>query len=642
MAILPLQLARVSNLLQTQVTQSTIAQTQEQLLQVQNELSTGKKLNLPSDDPGQAAIAQQIRKLLEQRQAYSSNLASTNSKLGEVDTTLGSLSDLIRQAQTIASANVGSDVSDDARQSAASVVDALYNQLMSLGNTQFDGVYIFGGDRSTEAPFVENNGGVEFVGTGTVLKNVVDENASLPFMANGSDIFGAISSRMEGTADVSPSLTLTTRLSDLRGTSGDGVRLGSIRLGNGSTSLTVDLSHADTVGDVITAINNAGVGSITASLSPTGMGIQLTGGGADNISVNEVGGGTTASDLGILQTSGAGAGNSVVGSSLRAEVTLLTPLANLKAGAGIDTAGLIITNGLTTKTIDLSTATTVQDMLNAINGSGAAVRAEINSAGTGINILNPTQGTNMMIAENGGTTAADLGVRSFSPSTQLSELNSGLGVRTAAGPDIQITDSNGVQFQVDLDNLNTVQDVLDAINTAAASAGAGVTAGFSTTGNGITLTDTAGGAGTIDLQAQNFSNAKQDLGLTANAVGGVITGSDVNPIDPGGIFSHLGALRDALRTSDLAAITQAATGLQEDYDRVVRIRGQNGAQVQEVQSRQQRLDDQNVTTKALLSQLEDVDFTDAVSRFQTLQTALQAGLQTSAQVLNLSLLDFLG
>src|SRR5215470_2462461 len=146
MAILPLQLARVSNLLRTDVTQSTIAKTQQQLLEVQNELSTGKKLNAPSDNPGDAAIAQQLRKLLEQRQAYSDNLKSAGNQLSEVDSTLGDLSDLLNQAQTIASANVGSDVTPDARQSASAVVDALYRQLMDIGNHQFDGMYIFGGD----------------------------------------------------------------------------------------------------------------------------------------------------------------------------------------------------------------------------------------------------------------------------------------------------------------------------------------------------------------------------------------------------------------------------------------------------------------------------------------------------------------
>ena len=44
MAILPLQLARVSNLLRTSVATQRLAQTQQQLLNVQNELSSGKKL----------------------------------------------------------------------------------------------------------------------------------------------------------------------------------------------------------------------------------------------------------------------------------------------------------------------------------------------------------------------------------------------------------------------------------------------------------------------------------------------------------------------------------------------------------------------------------------------------------------------
>lgn len=643
MAILPLQLARVSNLLRTNVTQAAIARTQASLLAVQNELSTGKRINLPSDDPGAAAIAQQVRKLLEQRKAYADNLTRAASHLGQVDASLGELSDLLQQAQTIASANVGDGVTSDARSSAAAVVDSLYRQLFSLANRQFDGMYIFAGDRSTDPPFVEEAGGVKFVGSSNLLSNAFDENSMMTFMVDGEQVFGALSSRVLGSADLGPSLTLDTRLIDLNGASGQGVRKGSIRLSNGTTSAIVDLSGADTIGDVITAINNAGVGSITASISPDGMGLQLTGGGSDDISVSEVGGGTAAADLGILQPTGGGAGAPLIGDSVRAKVTLLTPLANLRGGAGIDTAnGLIITNGLITRTIDLSAATTVQDMLNAINGAGAAVYARINSSANGIDILNPTQGTNMTIAENGGTTATDLGIRSFNPDTLLTELNFGVGVRTVDGSDIRITDSNGVSFEVDLSGLSTVQDVIDAINSAAVAGGAGMVASFASTGNGIVLTDTAGGPGTMSLMALNFSSAAADLGLTNPPVGNVITGSDVNPIEPGGIFTHIMQLRDALRSNNQRAITAAAQGLKEDYDRVVRIRGETGAKVQEIESRQQRLEDQNVATMALLSSLEDTDFTDAVARFQMLQTALQASLQTSARILDLSLLDFLG
>lgn len=643
MAILPVNLARVSNQLRISVANSTISRTQQKLLEVQNQLSTGKKLNLPSDNPGDSAIAQQLRKLLETREAYATNLSAAGNQLGEVDSTLGQLSNLLQEAQTIASANVGSDVTDGARESAAAIIDSLYRQLLDVGNHQFGGVYLFGGDRSTEPPFAEVNGGVKFVGSSNLLRNSYGENVVLPFMVDGEELFGALSSRVEGSADLSPSITAGTRISDLRGATGDGVRLGSVRISDGTNFAIVDLSQSDTVGDLINTINAAGVGTLTASIGGGGMGLQLTAGAGDDITVNEVGGGTTASDLGILQAVGAGAGTPVTGSNVQARVTQFTTLASLRAGAGIDTTnGMTITNGLTTRTIDLSSAVTVEDMLNAINGSGAAVQAQINATGTGINIYNPTQGTNMSIAENGGTTATDLGVRSYGPFSPLSELNLGDGVRTVDGNDIEITDSDGVTFQVDLSGLSTVQDVLTAINTAAGTAGAGVTAGFATTGNGITLTDTAAGAGTLTAMAINFSTALADLGLTAPASGNVITGTDVDPVEPNGIFSHLNRLRDALRSNDQRAITEASEGLKLDYDRVVQIRGETGARIQEIESREERLEDQNIATKALLSQLEDTDFTEAVARFQTLQTALQASLQTSARILDLSLLDFLG
>ena len=638
MTILPVSLARVSNLLQADVSTQQITQTQQQLLEIQNELSTGQRLNTPSDDPGDSAIVLQLQKTLDQRDAYAKNLQNAQSQLGEVDSSLGDLGDLLQQAQNIASQNVGSQVTADQRQAAAAVVEALYNQAVSIGNKQFEGAYIFAGDKSTSAPFVPANGGIQFVGSTQLLQNVDDENVSLQFQVSGADVFGALSSRVTGSVDLTPSLTPATRITDLNGATNSGVHLGTIQLGNGTTTANVDLSQADTVQDVVNAINGAGLGNISASIAGNHLVIATS--GTDNITVNDIGGGSTAADLGILRTTGAGAGASLVGAGVQPKVTPLTPLSALRNGAGISTAGLVITNGVASATINLSSATTVEDLLNAINGSGVNVRAQINAAGNGIDSLTPIQGTKMTISENGGTTAADLGVRSFSPATNLSELNGGKGVATVnPGPDFQITRSDGTSFTVSLSGAVTVQDVINRINTAAG--GAGVTASFATTGNGITLTDTAGGAGTLTVTPMNFSTAAADLGLTAPATGNVIQGTDVDPVEATGLFANLAKLRDALNANDQAGITAAAQGLQDDHDRVVRIRGTNGAAVQEVQSRQDSLDSQNVATKALLSQLKDTDFPSAIEKFTTLQTSLQATLQTTAKSLQLSLLDFL-
>jgi flagellin-like hook-associated protein FlgL len=143
------------------------------------------------------------------------------------------------------------------------------------------------------------------------------------------------------------------------------------------------------------------------------------------------------------------------------------------------------------------------------------------------------------------------------------------------------------------------------------------------------------------VTALNYSTAATDLGLDGPASGNTIAGRDVNPVVASGIFAHVAQLRDALNANDQNAITAAGAALQDDISQVVQARGQNGATVQEVQARQNRLSDQNVATQSLLSQLADTDFTQTVTKFQTLQNALQATLQTSAMTMNMSLLDYL-
>ena len=130
MAIVPVQLARVSNLLRTSVSQGQITRTQQELLRVQNQLSTGRRLNAPSDDPGDAAIVQQLQKTLEQREAYLANLQHAESHLSEADTAMADLTGVLQEAQQIASANVGSDVTPDQR---TAELQRMVPMLRSLG-----------------------------------------------------------------------------------------------------------------------------------------------------------------------------------------------------------------------------------------------------------------------------------------------------------------------------------------------------------------------------------------------------------------------------------------------------------------------------------------------------------------------------
>jgi flagellar hook-associated protein 3 FlgL len=71
------------------------------------------------------------------------------------------------------------------------------------------------------------------------------------------------------------------------------------------------------------------------------------------------------------------------------------------------------------------------------------------------------------------------------------------------------------------------------------------------------------------------------------------------------------------------------------------LRGVNGAHLKDVQDRQNSIQNQQIALKSMISQLQDADYASTITKFQTLQTALQATLMTAAKTMNLSLLNFL-
>jgi flagellin-like hook-associated protein FlgL len=119
---------------------------------------------------------------------------------------------------------------------------------------------------------------------------------------------------------------------------------------------------------------------------------------------------TTAADLGILGSSV----GSLMGSNLDPVAELDTPVFLLNEGAGINLGTIRITNDTQTASVDLSSALTVGDVIDAINNAGVDVQASLDSTGNRL-IINSLIGDTpiVIVSELGGTTAEDLGI--FAP-----------------------------------------------------------------------------------------------------------------------------------------------------------------------------------------------------------------------------------
>lgn len=647
MTIGPINVTRVSHNLRTQSLLESLQRGQLELFVQQNRLSLGRRFLSPSDDPVAAAQSLDLTEILETQAQLSANVGHGDNLLNAADSSLTDVSDLLIEAHGIASQSLGALSTAEERAASAELIGSIIDQLTVIANREFQGRYLFAGRATQNQPFVAALGGIAYLGDDGRLTTRVARDELDEISFTGQDVFGALAGRVRGSVDLDPLLTENTRLEDLAGATGEGIRTGVlvIQEEGGGAPIEVDLSTADTISDVVNLINQAAAdagSSVTASL--TDVGLTITPGGA-SITVTDSSAGQTASDLGVLTTEPQGA--AIVGADLNVRITATTAVENLMAGAGVNLEdGLIITNGGKEVTVDLSDAETIQDILNRINNASVYVRAGINEAGTGIDVINLISGTQMSIGENGGTTATELGLRSLDLDTPLSQLNNGAGVETKAGlADIRITskDPAAAPVDVNLDDAQTLGDVITAINDAATDAGVAIEASLAETGNGIRIVDSTGGAGSLSVSRLNLSYALDDLGLekSVDDPETELVSDDTNTVQADNALTALVDLQQALYADDEKGISDAAQRISEAMDDVVEIQGRVGAKSKAMQDRLAAMEDANLATETFLSQVKDVDYAEAITRFQQAQTALQASMLTGSRLLDISLLDYL-
>jgi flagellar hook-associated protein 3 FlgL len=633
-----MNVARVSMLMQTDLVMNNVRTNSIDLLRVQDQLSSGLRIARPSDGPAEATTVMNLDHQLERFDQFLQNMGFIDDYMSSTDSAIGQTVELVGEAHSLAL----QDTDDAGLIANAEIINSIITQFVTVANTQSRGQYIFAGQNGTQAPFAEFGDGILFSGSLQEMQTRVSDENIIDFSFNGDSLFGALSSQVVGIVDLDPDIASDTLLADLNGALGQGIRRGAIRINDGvNPPVIVDLSNMVTVQDVIDKINADGPTGISAAIAADGTSLEINSAvGGANLTITELGSGTTAQDLGIFDN--VGAGSVINGQDVDARLTSATPVTALAGGAGIDTiSGLNITNSAVANVgpIDLSSATTLGDILTLLNASPIAIRADINDTGSGINIFNRLSGSQMSISENGGTTATDLGLRSLVGTTALADLNGGDGVHLA-GAELAITDRTGTVHAVDISAATTIQDVINLITAGTAGA---VTATLAATGNGIELTDTTGGAGNLSVTegvANDYFYA-EELGLKKSIAGNVLTGDDVNKAEPDGVFSHLLALRDAMLAHDVTEVRRIGAKLKTDETRLINFHGRVGSQMQALEQRAQRLEDNKLALQTLRSDIRDIDFAEAVTRYQNLFAALQANLTTAGQLTNTSLLDFL-
>jgi len=130
---------------------------------------------------------------LAQIQQYQTNMNTANEWLSTSATVLNQVSQLAASAQQIAAQLSSGNQSADVQTEAESQIDGLLNQAISLGNTQLNGKYIFGGYQTGTAPFADSGSGatetVVYQGDGNDFQVQIGPNATVTAAKNGGTVF---------------------------------------------------------------------------------------------------------------------------------------------------------------------------------------------------------------------------------------------------------------------------------------------------------------------------------------------------------------------------------------------------------------------------------------------------------------------
>ena len=166
----------------------SLVERQSKLSDTQEQMTTGKRVNRASDDPAAAAraeraLASERRVIADQRAVDASNNAMTltESALGDADS-------LLQEARNAIVAAGNGGYSDTDRLTVANQLAGLREQLFSVANrTDGAGSHLFGGQGSTQTPFIDAPGGVQYVGTAGPTQAASGE--ALPLTLDGKSIW---------------------------------------------------------------------------------------------------------------------------------------------------------------------------------------------------------------------------------------------------------------------------------------------------------------------------------------------------------------------------------------------------------------------------------------------------------------------
>jgi flagellar hook-associated protein 3 FlgL len=173
------------------------------------EISSGQSVNMPSDNPANAAALVQNADQTSQADQFLRSIGSVQGEMQNADSTLNSVITALQQAVSLGVEGANGTVNSSDQQALAVQVEGIQSQLVNLANLSYQGNYVFAGTATQTAPYVLNSSspsGVTYAGNSGMnsitVGNGYTVQTNLPgsqlFSSSGNDMFQAIQDLITG------------------------------------------------------------------------------------------------------------------------------------------------------------------------------------------------------------------------------------------------------------------------------------------------------------------------------------------------------------------------------------------------------------------------------------------------------------
>jgi len=228
---------RITNNMMVQRVLRNITDTAERLTEYHGHLSSGRRLEVPSDDPVGVGTALRLRTGIQEVSRYQANVDDGIGWEENTDAALAHAVDILQRARELAVAGANDTLSSASRDALAKEVDQLLEQLVQLGNTTHNGRYIFAGFQTMSPAFTLQAGPprqVVYNGDGGQMYREISPGVTISLNLPGNAVFGTVFDTLINLAD------------DLR--NGNTTAVGSARLGELDVAIDRILAYRSEVG----------------------------------------------------------------------------------------------------------------------------------------------------------------------------------------------------------------------------------------------------------------------------------------------------------------------------------------------------------------------------------------------------------